>query len=652
MAKQAQEEADGSEQKVEQQVQVEYKQPRIRDYFRFRPVPWWLFFLFSTYLLTKLLTSMNSPCSVLGTMSPVSSKDVSKAYRALSKCRHPDLLRHRLGREPTAQEKARQEIMFNQVTTARDELMKVISHKGGQPVPCYQVDFEIEFLIAVARVGSLLAGLGIHDYLDFFKDALWSLVTFEMGIINTGLMFLWAGIVFRISAKFVMYLWRMGVIRGILAVITTVILGPLPTVVYFVISPFVRLYVFVRFLIKAMKDDEDEVDTVAAHPVADVADTVSSSTAAQMREDVPRNLKQRKKKETAAESDNKNKELLSGTGDATAKLKWTSANCNDHSLLACVEWTHKEPIKARRVAAEAVQFDTLLVLTKPIIPLLTLLALGQVWNGFICSVVIGKALHSWVPKMSHEAHHILCVFFGATHTILGVSALHAEEMANAAATMHLRWTWSFRDVMAVMHMGLLGATVTCVAGLGNEPSFAASFAGGIALRMLLAQDSIRSSTLMTVVTNKLEVKLQELGVVVDGAEEAVTAAFDDCGGGPFRMLFGDGPQARVVSLGVKCWLMAIPVLAAMQWFRRMLVARRVLGKKFKRVRLVQRVILLLVAVVQCILIARLELNAYNGPLANFWVAMLFGCCIESLMSTYDLRGPMRQLIFLLLFIVV
>eukprot|EP00971_Amphidinium_carterae_P055788 1100449-Amphidinium_carterae.1 len=51
--------------------------------------------------------------------------------------------------------------------------------------------------------------------------------------------------------------------------------------------------------------------------------------------------------------------------------------------------------------------------------------------------------------------------------------LSLRSRANAlSATSHA----VHQDVMAVMHMGLLGATVTCVAGLGNEPSFAASFA--------------------------------------------------------------------------------------------------------------------------------------------------------------------------------
>ena len=31
----------------------------------------------------------------------------------------------------------------------------------------------------------------------------------------------------------------------------------------------------------------------------------------------------------------------------------------------------------------------------------------------------------------------------------------------------------------------------------------------------------------------------------------------------------------------------------------------------------------------------------QGALVNFWVVMLFGCVVESLLSTYDVRGPVR-----------
>mmetsp|Transcript_48015 Transcript_48015/g.114119 ORF Transcript_48015/g.114119 Transcript_48015/m.114119 type:complete len:663 (+) Transcript_48015:67-2055(+) len=635
---------------AQQQQVLQRKQWQLRDYFRVRPLPWWLCFFIFTYVLWKLLMTMNSPCSVLGTRSPVSSSSVSKAYRNLSKCRHPDLLRRRLGREPSATELHRQEIMFNQATAARDELVKMIGGRKGESVPCYTAEFEVEVFLALARLSTILATLGIQDYLQLFMEIFWNIVSFEGGFINTILSLLWMGFILRIVKQFIMYLWRMGIIRGTLAMVTTTIIGPLPTVFYFCFLPFIRMYACVVMLVKAAKGETPETAApLAAEAAASQPPAPPSTTMPAAREDMPRNLKQRKKKETEEEREKRNKEVL--TGDNNARLTWTSPNCDD-GLLKCVQWSHKEPIKARQVAAEAVQFDLLLILTKPIIPLFMLIAVGQVLNGLLSSLFIGHALRKWVPKMSHEAHHILCVVFGALHTLLGVSASEVEDFANREghSFLHLQWRWSGKDVMAVMHMSLLGATVTQVAGLGNEPSFASSFAAGIALRIFLAQDSIRTAAPVQLVTTFLEAKLKDLGVVLDGAEESVTVAFDDCGGGPFRMLFGDGPHAWVAATVLKVWLMVIPVMATMHWLQRTILAQRALGKRFKMMRFVQRTILCSVAVMQCYLMSRMELNAYNGPLANFWVAMLFGCAIESLLSTYDVRGPVRQLVFLALFV--
>merc|ERR1712232_1133841 len=118
------------------------------------------------------------------------------------------------------------------------------------------------------------------------------------------------------------------------------------------------------------------------------------------------------------------------------------------------------------------------------------------------------------------------------------------------------------------------------------------------------------------------------------------------GGGPFRMLFGDGPAARWAALLLKCWLLLLPVLATLQWGQRTWTAGRMLGRKLKTKRFVQRLILFLLGLAQCTFLANLDLNATNGALSNFWVAMLLGCVGESLLSTYDCRGLVRQIMFL------
>merc|ERR1719329_914348 len=118
------------------------------------------------------------------------------------------------------------------------------------------------------------------------------------------------------------------------------------------------------------------------------------------------------------------------------------------------------------------------------------------------------------------------------------------------------------------------------------------------------------------------------------------------------MLLGDGSAAVWAARIAKVWLMLLPALSAAQWFQRTVHAGRMLGKRRKLTRFLQRLFLAVFTIAQCILLAQLELNASNGALANFWVAMLFGCAGESLLSTYEVRTPVKQLVFLVLFLLI
>lgn len=663
----------------DEQQRVVRAQPSVRDYFRWRPLPWWMCFLGGTFLLTKLqLVYNDSPCAVLGTQSPVGLSDVKKAFRTLSMCTHPDRLRGRLKRTPTQAESRRGEIIFNRASAAKDDMTRMLKGSTSKKVPCYQGELEFALLHGLAQVGRALTELGVGDWTAIFTDFVWKLVTFDAGFFNTLLSVLWLAFLFRILKQFLVYLWRMGIIRGTVAVVTTVVIGPLPTLVHFVVCPVLRPIAFARAAMHASRTDGDAPAPLPAAPptaaaaeatVTEKEEAVDASpptytaglaaAKASGRELPQRNIRQRKKKETDEEKDRRNKELLTGgaEGAAAAAAHFSGPGPMPESLWSCITWACREPLKARMAAASAVQFDLLLLLTKPIIPLFMLIAMGQVWNGLFSSLFIGHALRRWVPQMSYEAHHLLCSFFGAVHTLLGVSAQQVEDYANREGkkVLHLAWSWSFKDVMSVMHMCLLGSTVTAIAGMGNEPSFAASFSSGIALRIALAQDSIRGLGLARQAAVWMEAGLRDLGVVIDAAEEVVSYSghgIGDCGGGPFRMLFGDGPQAQWAAFALKAWLMLMPALAAAQWLQRSIQASRMLGKKWKLTRLVQRVILFLLATAQCILLADLELNASNGALGNFWVAMLFGCVGESLLCTYDIRGPVRQIVFLVLFLLI
>ena len=64
-------------------------------------LPWWVVLLVTCYLLLKAGLSLEHPCSVLGVWSPVTRGQISKRYREISMCTHPDkLLGHTLAFSP------------------------------------------------------------------------------------------------------------------------------------------------------------------------------------------------------------------------------------------------------------------------------------------------------------------------------------------------------------------------------------------------------------------------------------------------------------------------------------------------------------------------------------------------------------------------
>mmetsp|Transcript_42668 Transcript_42668/g.117723 ORF Transcript_42668/g.117723 Transcript_42668/m.117723 type:complete len:689 (+) Transcript_42668:111-2177(+) len=670
-------------------VQKQEETKALHDYFRWRPLPWWVCFLGGIFLLTKLQVVYNdSPCAVLGTGGHVDANDVKRAFRTLSMCTHPDRLRGRLKRQPTPAEERRGSIIFNRASAAKDTIAKAIKKSRKNKIACYEGELELAVFEVLSQVGRLLSTVGVWDYLKLATDSLWSICTFEAGFIQTPLLIMWLFFLFRIVKQFVSYLWRMGLLRGFLALVTTTVIGPLPTLINFVSLPVLRLLGFLKKSSSVgLLSESDSAAAQASAPASPPAsapttapasgseeksdDPVPQSTmpssaslaAAKESRSVPRNVRQRKGKEADEEKEKRNSALLAGTiPQATVGAMGVvdptyGAGPMPEGIWSCVSWSHKEPVKARQAAASAVQFDLLLILTKPIIPLFMLVLSGQVWNGLFISFVIGHVLRKWVPQMSYEAQHLLCSFFGAVHTLLGVSASQVENYASkeGQSVLNLAWSWSFKDVLCVMHMCLLGSTVTAVSALGNEPSYAASFASGIALRIALAQDSVRGLGPVKLLGQNLEVLLRNSGISLDATEEVVAYSgngIGDCGGGPFRMLFGDGDGALWASRSLKAWLMLMPLLAMLHWGWRAALVGKMIRKRWKLARFVQRIILFLLGLLQCWMLVNMELNASNGALVNFWLAMLFGCVGESLLSTFDIRGSVRQIVFLLIFLLV
>ncbi|CAE7194498.1 unnamed protein product, partial [Symbiodinium natans] len=96
-------------------------------------------------------------------------------------------------------------------------------------------------------------------------------------------------------------------------------------------------------------------------------------------------LRQRKKKDAGEEKEARNKEVVNEEVNATDDSSGAPVTANGQlkpkpmpeGLWKIVTWTHKEQVKARQAAASAMQFDLLLILTKPVIPLIMLVATGQ-----------------------------------------------------------------------------------------------------------------------------------------------------------------------------------------------------------------------------------------------------------------------------------
>lgn len=84
-------------------------------------LPWWVVLLLSIYLLVKLSLYLESPCGTLGIYAPVTRSKISKAFRTVSTCTHPDkLISH------SASDVHRGELLFKRASDARDKLNAVL----------------------------------------------------------------------------------------------------------------------------------------------------------------------------------------------------------------------------------------------------------------------------------------------------------------------------------------------------------------------------------------------------------------------------------------------------------------------------------------------------------------------------------------------
>merc|ERR1740138_820300 len=118
----------------------------------------------------------------------------------------------------------------------------------------------------------------------------------------------------------------MGIVRGVVAVVTAVVIGPIPTLVHLLFLPFIRLFVFARGVwSEHFRPDADAQDGSPGgsgeQPAAAEAPqlTAAMREAASATQELPKGIRQRKKKESEEEKKQRNEALLAGAAAPEAQ---------------------------------------------------------------------------------------------------------------------------------------------------------------------------------------------------------------------------------------------------------------------------------------------------------------------------------------------
>jgi len=325
---------------------------------------------------------------------------------------------------------------------------------------------------------------------------------------------------------------------------------------------------------------------------------------------------------------------------------------------------------ARIAAAAACQFDLLLSTTKHVIPLAALVSTGQVFNGLWSSMATAQVLHK-LPPMRPEMHHLLVVGAGLLHTLLCASKNSLDQMSGQPeGLLQLQWRWSITDVLAVANVMTMGATFSSVAGAGNEPTFCASFAAGIAMRMFLYEALPPAATGWLAAQTRSATKIELVGV--DEVAVRASGVVGTCAGGPVRFLLGSISTPSLLqpaAILAKVVLLCLPALAMGQWATHVVYLTKRIRRENERVnerprklhtgellvpvlrrRRLFSVTLLICHAILVVYFAAFNLNAISSSLGSLLIVALSGCHFESLLSTYDVRGRLRSVVFFLLFI--
>lgn len=706
-----------------------------------RPIPWFVLFILSTYLLLKSQdVYFNSPCAILGMNEPLSYSLIKKKFRNISMCTHPDRLRGRLGRVPTEAEVKRGMVLFNRASKAKDALTDTLksaessrerrnkrrAKKGMEPLPdvedlyCREGNFDKriyvyvkdtwEWVLAVAKNEmevDPLVGYGKLEVLYYFLKqvsyevyvAYYAAITFENGFMSSLLLLLWTLFLYRMLQSFFSWLWKIGITKLPFELVRVLIISPFPTAVRFFVLIPIRYFVFFKTeAVEWMKEKKprDSTSTVgekecdcancqskkqrgpcdcanckAKDEEEDVAGVTDMPTTAGLLADTTENrLRARKRlakgkeaQRTQAEIAKAEQQLVQEADKAADQddddsddEEAADESTKDDGILDIVQRRVKgKEMMARSVGVRNVQVEMLIVLTKPVLPLLMVVCTGQVWSGLITSTLMWEVMRK-IPSFHYETLHLFCVLFGFLHTWIGVTPDEIENRAGGAANQRLLWEWNFRDCVFILFLIMAGALAQSYSRLGNEPYFTSSFGSGVVMRILLTTDFVQDFGFVQYLSGLTTDLLSAVNIEVTTSDEMVTysgGGIGGCGGGMFEMFVGE-EYSSYLALLAKIVLMALPLLCTMQWVVRALrgikanrTAKFTLLRRFPRI--IYRSWLAFFGLVQIIFLATLSFNEAHGGMTSFYMTVMVGVVLESFLATFDIRGPMRSLIFVFIF---
>ena len=204
-------------------------------------LPWWVILLLSVYLLLKLGMTLEHPCGILGTHAPVSRGQVSKAFRTLSMCTHPDKL---MGY--SASDVRRGELLFKRASAARDQLLAALRDEEGEGQALASCDTQLDAAIyqGVMLLGGWLFETGASSIFYSIFNFFWELCTFQYDISTTVSCALLSMTVFRTLQGLLSFIFATGPITALFSIVTYSVIGPLPSLYRLVVLPPVRLHVF------------------------------------------------------------------------------------------------------------------------------------------------------------------------------------------------------------------------------------------------------------------------------------------------------------------------------------------------------------------------------------------------------------------------